>query len=362
MRTLKSRRSSYIGKITYNINKISKYLNSKSVERDKIYLCIEKLDKYIHKIKTVSCELQSYVFEESTKKEISDIYTDQRFQIIDIKKSVEAHSPIMPYLTKTTKESVSSTNVYSESKYSKSKFSNNSGNSTPLKTKYSTKGSDQSGRSSIASELSNDHISYLTVVERRKTAEEAKLIGLQAKERAKRKVELLEKAFEIEKMHLRNEEIEAQNRAELAEFAISLEKKVDLSEIQNVTNTKIHLPSLSNEDFHTLQSPKISSPINHKTKNIHFQDNNISNDFDEIENKNTVFQEKSSQTNQTNFNPTEVRRPSVDDFIDQLIEGKETVLGTSSASFTVQDILKQELGSRHLPPIDLLRISGNAAE
>ena len=79
--------------------------------------------------------------------------------------------------------------------------------------------------------MSNDHTSYLTVVERRKTAEEAKLIVLQAKERAKRKIELLEKTFEIEKMHLRNAETEVQNRAELAKLAISLEKKVDLSEI-----------------------------------------------------------------------------------------------------------------------------------
>ena len=167
----------------------------------------------------------------------------------------------MPYLTKTTKESVTSTNVYSESKYSKSKLSNNSGDSTPLKTKYSTKRSDQSGTSSASIELSNDHTSYLSVVERRKTAEEAKLIALQEKERTKRKIERLGKTFEIEKMHLRNREIDAQNRAELAELTISLEEKADLSEIQNATNTKIHLPSLSSEDFHTLQSPKISSPI-----------------------------------------------------------------------------------------------------
>ena len=98
-------------------------------------------------------------------------------------------------------------------------------------------------------------------------------------------------------MHLRNEEIEAQNRAELVELAISLEEKVDLSEIQNAANTKRHLPSLSNEDFHTLQSPKISSPINDKTKNTHFQENKISNDFDEIENKTTVFQERFCQNN-----------------------------------------------------------------
>ena len=32
-------------------------------------------------------------------------------------------------------------------------------------------------------------------------------------------------------MHLRNEKIEPQNRAELVELAISLEERVDLSEI-----------------------------------------------------------------------------------------------------------------------------------
>ena len=180
MGTLKSSRSSYIGKITYNINKISKYLNNKSVEKDKIYLWIEKLNKYIHKIKTVFYKLQSYVFEESATKEIPHIYTDQKFRIIEIKNFVEAHNPNMPYLTKTTKESISSTSVYSESKYSKSKFSSNSGNSIPLKTKYSTKGSDQSSISSMSSELSNDRTFYFTVIEGRKTAEEAKLIALHA--------------------------------------------------------------------------------------------------------------------------------------------------------------------------------------
>ena len=79
--------------------------------------------------------------------------------------------------------------------------------------------------------MSNDRTSYLAVVEHWKTAEEAKLIALQAKERAKRKTELLEKTFEIEKMLLRNEENEAQNCTELPELATSLEEKVDLSQI-----------------------------------------------------------------------------------------------------------------------------------
>ena len=160
VQTLKSSRSNYIVEITCNINKISKYLNSKSVERDKIYLCIEKLDKCIQKFKAVSYELQNYVFEETTKKEISDIYIDQRLQIIEIKKYIEVHNPI-PYLTKNSKKkSVSSISIFSESKDSKSNCSNNSGNSIPLKTKYFTKGSNQPDISCISSELSNNRILF----------------------------------------------------------------------------------------------------------------------------------------------------------------------------------------------------------
>ena len=48
------------------------------------------------------------------------------------------------------------------------------------------------------------------------------------------------KTFEIEKMHVHDEEIEAQNCAKLLKLAISLEEKIDLSEIQNAANTKIH--------------------------------------------------------------------------------------------------------------------------
>ena len=152
-------------------------------------------------------------------------------------------------------------------------------------------------------------------------------------------------------MHLQHEEIEAQYCVELAELAISLEEMVDLYEIQNTANNKINLKSLSNEDFHTLRNPKISSPINHKTNNKDFQDNKISNDFDEIENKDKVLLERFSQINQTNYNPTKVRRPPVYSFIDHLIEGKETVPDTSSGSFTVQSTFKQELESHHLRPI-----------
>ena len=66
------------------------------------------------------------------------------------------------------------------------------------------------------------------------------LIAVKAKKRAKRKLKLLEKTFEIEKMHLRNEEIEVQIQAEVSELSINLDEKVDLSEIQIARNAKIH--------------------------------------------------------------------------------------------------------------------------
>ena len=111
-------------------------------------------------------------------------------------------------------------------------------------------------------------------------------------------------------------------KSTFSKLAISVEEKADLSEIQNATKTKIHLPFLSNEDFHTLQNTNITCHINHQTKSADFQVNIISNNFDEIEDKNGAFQERFSEKNQTTYNPTDVRRPQVDGFIDQLIEGK----------------------------------------
>ena len=62
-----------------------------------------------------------------------------------------------------------------------------------MTTKCLTNGSDQSGITSTSNELSNDSTSYIAVEERQKIVEEAKLVVVQAKERTKRKIELLKK-------------------------------------------------------------------------------------------------------------------------------------------------------------------------
>ena len=50
----------------------------------------------------------------------------------------------------------------------------------------------------------------------------------------------------------------------------------------------------------------------------------------------------------------------IDSFIDLLIEGQETVLSAvTSENITVAAALQQELETRHLPPIDLIRFDAN---
>ena len=54
----------------------------------KIYLCIEKLDKYIHKLNIISYRFQSHIFDKYARREIFEIYTDETFWIIESKKPV----------------------------------------------------------------------------------------------------------------------------------------------------------------------------------------------------------------------------------------------------------------------------------
>ena len=123
----------------------------------------------------------------------------------------------MPYLTKTTKANVSSTSVYSASKYSKSVLKQvleQFLKSHSFENKIFHKRLWFSHIIHKERGVKWSHISFYSG-RTPKTAEEAKLIALQAKERAKRKIELIEKALAISNKQL----------------AISLDEKVDLSEI-----------------------------------------------------------------------------------------------------------------------------------
>ena len=57
--------------------------------------------------------------------------------------------------------------------------------------------------------------------------------------------------------------------------------------------------------------------------------------------------------------PFSVIHESPDEFIDDLVEGKETNLGVKTSSFNSHFALKQDYETRNLPPIKLHRFSGN---
>ena len=52
--TLKNNRRAYIGKTTANINKLTKYMDLGNKSRIEFETCLQKLQKYKHKVKTVS--------------------------------------------------------------------------------------------------------------------------------------------------------------------------------------------------------------------------------------------------------------------------------------------------------------------
>ena len=80
----------------------------------------------------------------------------------------------------------------------------------PLSSKSLSKSSSKSSSSS--------HHTYLSILERCSTAEQANLLAIQAEECSKRKLKFLEKSLELEKEKLLGQVIEERNKATLVEL------------------------------------------------------------------------------------------------------------------------------------------------
>ena len=73
-----------------------------------------------------------------------------------------------------------------------------------------------------------------------------------------------------------------------------------------------------------------------------------------------LIQGNFSKNSSTSGNSNKPHSQPIDNFIDLLIEGEETVLSAvTSENITVAPALQHELETKHLPPIDLIPFDGN---
>ena len=89
--SLKNSRRAYIGKITEN-NKLTKYMDLGNKSSLEFETCLQKSQKYKHKIKRVSDSLIELTNDPNELQNISDIYTQQDFRVIEISKSVSNYN------------------------------------------------------------------------------------------------------------------------------------------------------------------------------------------------------------------------------------------------------------------------------
>ena len=75
-----------------------------------------------------------------------------------------------------------------------------------------------------------------------------------------------------------------------------------------------------------------------------------------------TFEKSSPKPNKSNTKINSFianKRKPADSFIDNLVEGKETLIPHVTQCFTPEEAIKQELELRNLPPVDMLCFDGN---
>ena len=82
--SLKNSRCAYVGKITENINKLTKHMHLGNKSSLEFEICLQKLQKYKHKIKTVLDSLIELTNDPDELQNISDIYPKKYFRVIEI--------------------------------------------------------------------------------------------------------------------------------------------------------------------------------------------------------------------------------------------------------------------------------------
>ncbi|XP_057291781.1 uncharacterized protein LOC130614338 [Hydractinia symbiolongicarpus] len=138
----------------------------------------------------------------------------------------------------------------------------------------------------------------------------------------------------------------------------NISSQIDVSSPQHPKNdTTFVIPSDINKHY---SKPHSSSSSNHSTKSRHFFN------IDDIPSDASSSVNQHSYKDQTKLLPclnqdksqNKSRYQPIDKFIDDLIEGQETIIEDANAITTAR-VLRWEYGSRNLPVIDLFRFDGS---
>ena len=163
-------------------------------------------------------------------------------------------------IKKIKQNSLKSSSSLSKSSKSESEKSKKSSKPSHLKS-HSKSSTSSHSSSSHKSNLKRTEASYFAILERRKTADHAKLIADQEEEHGNRKVKILEKTLELEKEKLENDKMEARNKAILTVFETRYDDVSQFSENKYKCESKSRTrkfslgeKSVENNSFNLLES------------------------------------------------------------------------------------------------------------
>ena len=294
------KRSGYVSQLTKLINKIKECL--KSNKHSKLDNYNDQLDNIIVKIRNVTTKLNALASDNFVSEQVLQFCTEQELRVFEIKKAIQFQIDFPPKIhlskssipkkafsdpkpksierDKTINKSILSLpnsadlegtvyqrevlpfiqnrqinhNVKTKSHSSKSKesvsvSSKSQSNKSKTSCDYiekslSIESKSTKSKSSSSTSSKSSKVSYLSLSERRRTVEQAKLIAKQAEDRAQMKIKLLEQTFELKKEKLREEAFLARQNATAVEFenyinqTLKLDNNIDTS--NNCKNKVVH--------------------------------------------------------------------------------------------------------------------------
>ena len=356
--------------MTRVISKLTEHINLNSD--------VKEIQRYEFKLQNASysyitAKLHEIVIDEKELENILNFCTEQEFRVIQMRKSIKnythqftnaniqksnsgnrsrrshtdhsAHTPRYSkhhllsnpnpsYIGNQNFGDNSSINVISAPKSLNSQGSSSS-RSSYVSSNFSDSGSSKKGSSD--SYVSNP--SYLAVLERRRTAENAELLVKQAEERTQIKLKLLQKSFDYEK--------EAKSNRAIVNFETYGYKKPDFERKTYEHELPQKHSSFNIDNTYQNSAPSLNPSVKSNRSNAE-----------------TVYDIAAFDTqNKIKDNPPfSVIHESPDEFIDHLVEGEETNLGIKTSSVNLHFAFKQDYEIRNLPPIELRRFSGNPCE